>query len=496
MSGLEFLYKRYRTILGYSGIIFIGVGISLLLPLLLIPIYPYKLNEIKAFLLSSFISIVLGIILKRNLKKGNDNSLSMQEGGIIVLVSWVGAVFLSALPFVFSGDLNLVQAVFETTSGYTTTGLSVVDVANASHMVLLWRSIMQFLGGVGLIVIMLSMIIGPDGLGLYNAEGRSDKLVPHIRKTTSMIMIIYISYIVAGVLLYVIAGMPLFDSINHSIAAVSTGGFSTKVESIGYYDSVAIELITIILMLLGTINFAAHAILWKGKVKEFIQIGEFKMLMFCLAFSTPIVLYFTTLDMFTDFSKSLRVAIFEIVSAISTTGFSTVPYFDWNDLGVFMLTFVMLIGGGTGSTAGGIKQYRVYVLLKTLWWDIKGFLLPKNAVKQHYINRPEGRYYINDKHRSEVSTILVIYLLMFVISIIILMGYGYGLRESMFEIASCLSTVGLSIGITSPDAKSGVLITETIMMFLGRLEFLVVFYSLMKLYRDFKFILSKRKENI
>ena len=492
MSGVEILKNRYKLILGYTGIILLGVSLAMLTPLLTIPFFPYKQIEIFSFLATSFFTALIGLSLKRFIVNEKNVTMSIQEGGIVVFISWSATVILSALPFVISGQLNFVQACFEVVSGYTTTGLSVVDVRETTHMVLLWRSIMQLLGGVGLVVIMLSAIIGPHGVGLYNAEARSDKLVPNIRKTTKMIVIIYLSYILAGIVLYVLAGMSVFDSINHSIAAVSTGGFSTKYESIGYYNSTTIELITIILMVLGTINFAAHAILWKGKIKEFLNIGEFKTMLFMFSFSIPLTVFFTTKDMFESLSKSIRVAVFEIISAVSTTGFSTVGYTNWNDFGFFMLVLMMIIGGGTGSTAGGIKQYRVYILLKSLWWNIKSFILPRNLVKEYHVNRADGKFYVSDKHIIEVCSVTTIYMFMFVISILILMAHGYSMRDSMFEIASCLSTVGLSVGITSPDAPVLVLIVETIMMFLGRLEFIVVFYSILRMIKDFKFIKSEK----
>lgn len=491
LTGMDILIKRYKVILGYTGTIIMGIGFALLTPLITIFFFQYSFREVFSFLITATITILIGLKLRRFTSKQENITISIQEGGIIVLFSWIGTIFISALPFLIAGELNFIQSVFEVVSGYTTTGLSVVNVSVISPMFLLWRSIMQLLGGVGLIVIMLSAIIGPHGVGLYNAEARSDKIVPNIKKTAVMIIIIYLSYIFAGILLYIIAGMGIFDAINHSIAAVSTGGFSTKAESIGYYNSPAIELITIILMIAGTINFAAHAILWKGKIKEFFSIGEFKMMIFMLSFFIPLILYFTTFNMFSDLSKSVRVAFFEIVSGISTTGFSTVSYNNWNDFGIFILILMMIVGGGTGSTAGGIKQYRVYVLLKSLWWNIKSYILPRNIVKEYSVKRPDGRFYVSDKHIIEICSVTTVYIISFLIFVIILMAHGYGLKESMFEIASCLSTVGLSMGITSPEAPNMVLVTEIIAMFLGRLEFIVIFYSILKIIKDFKFINEK-----
>ena len=297
-------------------------------------------------------------------------------------------------------------------------------------------------------------------------------------------MIIYCSYIVGGVILYVFCGMPLFDAINHSIGAVSTGGFSTKVESIGYYDSASIELVTIILMLLGTINFAAHSILWKGKVKDFFRVGEIKFMWLLLLISIPLTLFVTTVHMFENFSKGFRVAAFEIVSAVSTSGFSTVTYFDWNSFGFFMLIFTMIIGGGTGSTAGGLKLYRILVLLKMVYWNIKDVFSSKRSIKYNYIVKPEGKVIIDDSSAKEITILLSVYLFFYIICVFILLGYGYEIKNAMFEIASCLSTVGLSAGITSPNAPKVVIWTMSLAMFLGRLEFLIIFYAIIKIYKD------------
>lgn len=490
--GEMYLKEKYKLIFGYIGIIMIITGISLLAPLLLIPFFPYTLKEVFIFISLSFSSISIGYYLKRLIKLSQINSLSIKDGGIIVTISWIISVVIGALPFVLNGQLNFTQGVFEAVSGFTTTGLSVVDVTKTSHMMLLWRSIMQFLGGVGLAVIMLSTIIGPMGLGIYNAEGRNDKIGTNIKNTTKFIMIIYCSYTLGGVFLYVFCGMPLFDAINHSIGAVSTGGFSTKLESIGYYDSASIELVTIILMILGTINFAAHSILWKGKVKEFFKIGEIKFMWVLFLISIPLTLFVTTIHMFESFSKSFRVAAFEIVSAVSTSGFSTVTYSNWNSFGFFMLIFTMIIGGGTGSTAGGIKQYRVLVLLKMIYWNIKEIFLPKRTIKANYVIKPEGKVFIDDSDTKEITILLAIYIFFFIICVFILLAYGYEIKNAMFEIASCLSTVGLSSGITSPNAPKVVIWTMSIAMFLGRLEFLIIFYAFIKIYKDIKFKFNKR----
>ncbi|WP_202707618.1 TrkH family potassium uptake protein [Sporosalibacterium faouarense] len=492
MIYLEQLRERYQLIVGYVGIILIGVGIALLLPLLILPVYQSEVNQIFYFLIPSILAIMSGLLMRRSKKYANEETLTLHEGGVIVVLSWLLTVVISGLPFILSGQLNFTQAMFEAVSGWTTTGLSVVDVTKTPNTFLLWRSIMQLFGGAGLAVVMLSAIIGPHGLGLYNAEGRSDKLLPHVAKSTKLIMMIYMSYVTTGVILYILAGMPWFDSINHSIAALSTGGFSTVTGSIGEYDSLAIELITIVLMFLGTINFAAHFILLKGQVKNFFKVGEIRFMFLLLTLAIPIIIFVSMIPLYESISKSIRVGLFETISALSTTGFSTVGYGDWNSFGVFILIIFMIIGGGAGSTAGGMKQYRVYIMIKSLIWNIKSYFLPQRSVRQEYVNRPEGKYYVSKDHVFEIGTFTTIYFIVYAIGVLILLAHGYNLQDSMFEFASSLGTVGLSVGITSPSAPVMVLWTEIVGMMLGRLEFFVIFFAGIKIFKDLRLISKNR----
>ncbi len=491
MLYLEQLKQKYLLILRYIGMITVGVGIVLIIPLISLLFYTNEINQAVYFIVPAAGSVLLGGLMIRKFKYREDISLTVQDGGIVVFLSWIVAIVISSVPFMLSGMLNFTQAVFECTSGWTTTGLSVVDVIKAPKVFLLWRSIMQFFGGAGLAVVMLSTIIGPLGMGLYTAEARSDKLLPNIKKTTSLIMKIYSGYILAGIILYVMAGMSVFEAINHSIASVSTGGFSTRVGSIGEYKSAAIELITIILMVLGTTNFAAHYIILKGEVKKFFRIGEVRFMLFLMAVSTPLLAFFTLKDLYGSLGKSLRIALFEATSAISTTGFSTVGYTNWNDFGILIMVILMIIGGGTGSTAGGLKLYRAYVLVKSLVWNIKGFLLPKYGVKENYVFRPEEKYYVKDNHIVELGNFLTMYVITYFIGVCIITLSGYPLRDAMFEIASSLSTVGLSVGITSINASGVVLWTESIAMLLGRLEFFIIFYTIVKIIKDTKLAFSR-----
>jgi trk system potassium uptake protein TrkH len=478
--------------LGYIGSITLLVSIFLLLPLLVLPIYKTEIQYMTCFVIPALPAGILGVFLRRNLKHQSEKYLSIEEAGVIVVVSWFVAIIFSAIPFMLSNQLNLTQALFESVSGWTTTGLSVVDVTKTPKIFLLWRSTMQFFGGAGFAVIMLSAIIGPSGTGLYNAEGRADRLLPNVTKSTKLIMSIYSAYTIAGILLYILAGMPWFDAIIHSFSALSTGGFSTQSSSIGAYNNLSIELITI----LGTTNFAAHYLLLKGNVKLFFRIGEVKIMLFLIAFFVPLVSFLSLNGLYQSLGRSIRIGTFEVVSALSTTGYSVVSYSNWNSFPIFCVILLMLIGGGTGSTAGGIKLYRIYILYKSLTWNIQQFFLPKNIVREKFVYRPEGKYFIKDKHILEISNFFFAYLMVYAVGVMVFLINGYSLQDSMFEFASSFGTVGLSIGITSASTAVPVLLMQMVGMILGRLEIFVVFYAVIKIVNDLRQFADSKSQRL
>lgn len=481
---LKQLKQSYRLILGYVGIILIGLSVALLIPLFFIFAFPGEIIYLKNFLIPALISAILGILLKLNLRYGKETTLTLQQGGIIVAISWLMVMLISSVPFLLLGNMSFTNSIFEAVSGWTTTGLSVVDVTRIPNIFLLWRSLMQFFGGAGLAVIMLSAIIGPHGFGLYNAEGRSDKLLPNVVKSTKLIMSIYSGYVIAGIIMYIIAGMPWFEAVNHSFAALSTGGFSTRVNSIGEYNSLAIELVTILLMLLGTTSFAAHFLLLRARFRDFFRIGEMRFIFGIIAFTVPVVTFLSLVKIYNSIGESIRAGIFQMVTAISTTGFSTVNFNNWDNFSIFIIIILMIIGGGVGSTAGGLKSYRIYILFKSLIWNIKAYFLPRNVVRENYVYKPEGKFYVNNSHIIRIVNFLMFYLFFYLAGSAVLMASGYGIRDSLFEFASTIGTVGLSVGITSPDAGPLVLWTQIVGMTFGRLEIFVIIFALIQMIRD------------
>ncbi|MGB8718099.1 MAG: TrkH family potassium uptake protein [Desulfobacterales bacterium] len=491
MREKDYLKQRYAAIISAVGMILLLSSAVMVTPLLILISHPEEADLAWAFGLPAVCLFLLGIVLWKAFRFPLNVTLTVQEGGIIVLLSWIVVILFSAWPFTSALDLRYSRALFESVSGWTTTGLSVVDVTNAGRMILIWRSIIQLAGGAGLAIIMMSAIVGPLGVGISSAEGRSDQLVPHVRRSARLVLMLYVGYAIAGTMAYWMAGMSFFDALNHSFTAVSTGGFSTRVESIGYWDSTAIEAVTLPLMLLGNLSFVTAWLLWCGNLRLVARNGEVRLLAVLIPLSVAAMFLLTSRALYPQIGKSIRVAVFETVTAITTTGFSTVSYGNWNAFGLFLLIILMLIGGGTCSTAGGIKQYRVYLLWKMLWWDIKRYLMPRTAVLERPIWEGNTRVFVDDARIRQVMVFIFLYLATYVFGVMILCACGYNLVDSLFEFASAIGTVGLSVGVTTPQMPDAALWSETIAMFLGRLEFIVVIVSLLKIGGDGRRILAR-----
>jgi trk system potassium uptake protein TrkH len=486
----SFLRQRYRAIFGYTGLVCLISGFGILSPLIALIFYPEEISLAWGFLVPGIILCVLGLILWRTLAPKKATSLTLQEGAVIVVLSWLVAIVVGTVPLMTIQGLNFTQAMFESTSGWTTTGLSVVDVTKASRLILLYRSTIELFGGAGLAIITLSAIAGPSGSGLASAEGRTEQLVPNVRRSAKLVLGIYLGYIIVGTIALDLAGMSFFDAINHSFAAVSTGGFSTRPESIGYWDNTAVEVVTNVLMIVGAFNFVTSYMLLTGKFKSVMRNGEIRLQFFLYVLCSIVLLVGVVLPLYPNLAKAIRVSIFETITALSTTGFSTVGYTDWNGLGWLILILLMLIGGGSGSTAGGIKQMRVYILYRALMWEIRRMLMPAGTVNEAHIWQGDQRQFLQNDQVKQISIFVFLYLMVFGIGSAIIAAHGYTLQESLFEYASAMGTVGLSVGVTAADAAPALLWAETVGMFLGRLEFFTVFVGVVRLLRDTRPILA------
>jgi len=456
----------------------------MLTPLAALAAWPKERGDAAGFLLPAAGLLFLGAALWLAFRREPGETLTVQDGGVIVLLSWVTICLSCAWPFMTVQKLTFTQGLFESVSGWTTTGLSVVDVTAADHVILLWRSIMQLAGGAGLAIIMLAAIMGPIGPAISIAEGRSEQLVPHVRGSAKLVLLLYGGYAILGVAAYVLAGMDWFDAVNHAFAAISTGGFSTRSASIGYWDSAVVEAVSIVLMCLGNLNFYTAYLLLHGRFRAVGRNGEIRLMAVLMPLGILVLFFLVCRGLYPTLGKTVRVAVFETVTALTTTGFSTVGYERWNAVGWYVLILLMLIGGGAGSTAGGLKQYRVFVLFQSVLWEIRQSLLPRSAVVQNYIWQGEKKDFITEQRVRQIGTFAFLYLATFLIGAGIIAANGYGLAEALFEFASALGTVGLSVGVTGAQTPPAVLWVQIIGMFLGRLEFFVVIVSLLRIARD------------
>ena len=475
--------KGGRLIAGYMGIVMILAGIITMLPLFTLFFYPEEIGQAQYFVAPGVSAILAGYLMSLVLRGRKAGRLEKNQEMIVVLGTWIIVIFVTAMPFVLTGNYTVTQAVFETTSGLSTTGLTVVNTGTAPCIFLIHRTVLLFFGGIGLVLVMTSVLSDVYGMRLYHAEGHSDRLLPNLIESARLVIGIYSGYILAGTLLYVLFGMSLFDAINHAVAALSTGGFSTKADSIGAYNSIVVETITNILMLLGTTNFAVLLLLVQGKFKKVWQVSEVQFLFAVLAVSVPLAAWSLHHLMFPgNIKESFRQAGFNMIAALSTTGFSTMGYQGWPQASIGIMILLMLIGGGIGSTAGGLKLTRVYILMRMAAENMKERVSSGRRISAPFYRNAQGRQPLDDRLFRQTGSFAVTYLLLFITgSLLLTVTAGCGLSEAMFEFASALGTVGLSIGVTGPETNNATLLVEMAGMLLGRLEIFIVpigFYCL------------------
>lgn len=465
------------------GTLMVLIGLLVIAPVAILPFYPRDIGYAVYFLLPGLLSVLAGGLVcafgRRETYFIADRLKAQQHSNNTVLFTWFWGIIVGAMPFFLSGQLKFVQALFESVSGWTTTGLSVMDVTRTSHIFLFYRSFMQYCGGLGFVLMMVMLVSGKRSMDLFNAEGHPDKLMPNLKQTAQTIFAMYIIFLIAGTAAYVVCGMPLFDSLCHAMCSLSTGGFSTKLNSIGEYHSLPIEIITTLLMLIGTTNFAVLLLLLRGKWRQAFQVSEVRFLFLLLFLFVPLMALSLSGSM--GFGAGLRHALFNAASALSTTGYATMSYENWPSFTIGLMILLMLIGGGIGSTAGGLKLTRVYLILRMIGLNVKRKLLSQRCVDAPTYVKAQGRTKIDGELCSDTVGFVGCYLLLFLAGALLLtLTAGCGLETAMFEFASALGTVGLSIGLTGPMTNNATLIVEMIGMILGRLEIFIVltgFYS-------------------
>lgn len=467
--------REAKTILHFIGNTLLFIAAAMLIPLIVALIYNEHQYYIP-FIVSSAISAAIGFSLFKLFKA--EMELNLKSAMVFSTVIWLAVAALGAIPYYLSGELSYLNAYFESMSGFTTTGFSMFSNVDAvSYTINFWRAFTQWIGGLGIIFLLLSVLrsTGVDVMRLYLAEGREEKVMPSIKHSTRIIVYLYILFTLIAIILYLIAGMPIFDSIFHGFTTLSTGGFGMHNTSILYYNSVWIEIAAMIIMIIGSTNYALHYTVLKGNWKEYFKDIETKVAYSLIIISTVLVTFvlYNNLVYGNNLLLNFRFALFQMVSAITTTGLQTAFYPDllaqWIGLGIFFITLLMIIGAGSLSTGGGIKWLRLGVLLKGITWQVKSFILPGSAVmpkKIHHITDLK----ITDDVLRITGAFLTTYLVVYIISVVITLIYYNDIARVIFEVASATSNVGLSTGIMTPTSPILVKIVFIIDFWMGRLE--------------------------
>jgi trk system potassium uptake protein TrkH len=411
----------------------------------------YSEGETKAFLYTIIIALTIGIISRIFTNKKNTN-IGKREGFIIVSSVWVVFSFIGSLPFIIHGSIpDLTNAFFETISGFTTTGSSILnDIESLPHGLLFWRSIIQWMGGMGIIVLSLAIlpILGIGGMQLFSAEVPgpvTDKLHPRVKETAKRLWLIYVLFTATETLLLVIGGMDFFDAVNHSFTTMATGGYSTKQASVAHWDSPFIHYVIIIFMFIAGTNFSLAYFGLKFKFKKVFSNEEFRFyagfVLFFILISTLVL--FITSDL--SFERSFRDSAFQVVSIITTTGYATADYLLWIPFLTILLFAVMFIGGSAGSTGGGIKIMRIVVLIKSTAAEFKRLIHTHAVVPVRFNRKTVPSQIINN-----VLAFIVLYIFIFVSGTVIMAAMGMDIETSMGSVIACLGNIGPGIGDVGP----------------------------------------------
>lgn len=455
------------------GIVLVCEGIAMLPSLIVALIYGE--HSAWSFLYTILLLFIIGIPV--GFIKPKHAGLYVKDGFAIVSISWILVSFFGALPFYFSGAIpSLVDSFFEASSGFSTTGASILQqIEGLPQGILFWRSFTHWVGGMGVLVLTMAILpsAGTGALQIMKAESPGPspgKLVPKVRETAKILYGIYLLITIIEIILLKIAGMPLFDAFVHTFGTVGTGGFSNMNLSVQAYNNVYIEMIITFFMFLCGANFALYYQMLKGNISGFFKDSEFKL--YSLIVITAIVLIALNIHgtEYTGALQSFRYSAFQVVSVITTTGYATADFNVWPVFSKTILFFLMFIGGCAGSTAGGIKNIRFLILFKAAKRDLLKIIHPRAI----YSVRVGGKA-INEQTLSEVLGFFFMYIMVFCGAILIVSIEGKDLVTTVTSVATTLGNVGPGLGMVGPRGNFSEFTDLSKMVFsfcmiIGRLE--------------------------
>ncbi len=441
-----------------------GIGVVVLLPLIVALIYGE--SNYLSFIIPAAISLIIGGIIRRTMPPGNP--LRLKHGMMIACLAWLWAALIGSFIMMLNLNIDFINAYFENMSAWTGSGLTIfLDVEILPKSILFLRSMEQWIGGLGVVIVVIGILIRPGTAAsrLYKSEAREERIKPSIPNTVKTIWWIYLFYTLLGIVLYGLAGMSLFDAVNNTMTNLSTGGMSIKNANIGAYGSDIIYIITIFLMIVGGTSFLVHYRALKGNLKFVLKDIQFQ--------ATVIIIALFSIFVFLSGKIAPLDSIFNVVSALSCTGSNTQPLtamLVWPAYVKILIVTCMIMGMAAGSTTGAIKLIRVVTFLKGIYWEIMKILAPEGSV----IPRKISGKTVTDVEIREAGAYTALYITFLLFGWIVLSIYGYDPLNSFFEMASAQGNVGLSMGIVSPTMPDLAEIVMIFSMWIGRLEIIPV----------------------
>lgn len=467
---------HFSRVIHILGLLLVFTAFAMLLPL---PFsYFYGDGDHAAFLIGAAVTFAVGFAAYR--LAPFDRDLQPREGFAVVTFGWIALSLFGALPFVLSGAIpSFTDAFFETMSGFTTTGASILtDIEALPHGILFWRSLTHWIGGMGIIVLSLAILpfLGVGGMQLFSAESPGpvvDKLTPRITETAKILWGVYVLLSVAEAALLMLGGMDLFESLCHTFGTMATGGFSTRNASVGAY-SPYIQYVIIVFMILAGTSFALHYRCLRGDWRAFLRSHEFLFYLSIIGVASVAIGAYTVRHYWGDPELAFRATLFQVVSILTTTGFGSEDYEQWSWTCQFILFTLMFVGGCAGSTGGGMKVYRVHLLLKAVLVEITRLIHPRAVVPVRLGGSPVPREVV-----ANVLGFFVLFILVFVVGVLVMAEMGLDMPTSFGAVAASLGNIGPGLGGVGPTDNYSAIPAAgkwflSLLMLMGRLEIYTV----------------------
>ena len=468
---------NYKTVFYTLGTLQIILGVFMLIPVIIQLIF----NELDSgFVSASIITIVFGVLFFLS-NLDHDKNIDLPQAFILTALSWLSIAIFGSLPFIFSKlNLNFTDAFFESMSGITTTGSTIItDLDNAPKAILLWRAILQWLGGIGIILMAITLmpIMNIGGMQLFkiSSNDNAEKILPKSKEVSLRLIIIYSSLTFVCAVFYKLFGMNYFDSLTHSMTTIATGGFSNYNNSIGHFNSSLIETTAIIFIILGSIPFISYIKYLNGDKKIFYKDAQINFFLKTVIISVVIIFIFLLFNYSESGLLLFRHVIFNVVSILTGTGYVTTNYSDWGGFPLIFFLILMFIGGCAGSTACGLKIFRIHILYKFFVMQLKKYIYPRGVFVLKY-----GDNLLNDKFISSIISFVFLYLIIFFIITTLLSISGLDFVTAISGAATSISNVGPGLGgMIGPNGNFSLLpdFSKWILsagMILGRLELFAI----------------------